>query len=73
VRITVYAEDGKTVLANGQAAGVGQAAIVRFQAAIAGSFYIKIEPLTTYLLGTDAVYGVSVVEVQEVFLPLVAR
>jgi hypothetical protein len=24
-------------------------------------------------LGTDAVYGVSVVEVQEVFLPLVAR
>jgi hypothetical protein len=73
VRITVYAEDGETVLANGQAAGVGQVAIVRFQAAVAGSFYIKIEPLTTYLLGTDAVYDVSVVEVQEVFLPLVAR
>jgi hypothetical protein len=73
VRITVYVEDGETVLANGQAAGVGQVAIVRFQAAVAGSFYIKIEPLTTYLLGTDAVYGVSVVEVQEVFLPLVAR
>jgi hypothetical protein len=73
VRITVYVEDGETVLANGQAAGVGQVAIVRFQTAVAGSFYIKIEPLTTYLLGTDAVYGVSVVEAQEVFLPLVAR
>jgi len=73
VRITVYAEDGETVLANGQAAGVGQVAIVRFQADVAGSFYIKIEPLTTYLLGTDAVYDVSVVEGQKVFLPLVAR
>jgi len=73
VRITVYAEDGETILANGQAAGLGQAAIVGFQAAFAGSYYIKIEPLTTYLLGTDAVYSVSVAEVQQVFLPLVTR
>ena len=73
VRITVYAEDGETILANGQADGVGQAAIVGFRAAIAGSYYIKIEPLTTFLLGTDAVYDVSVVEIQEIFLPMVAR
>jgi hypothetical protein len=73
VRITVYAEDGAAILANGQAAGVGQAANVSFQAAAAGSYYIKIEPLTTYLMGTDAEYGVLVVEVQQVFLPLVMR
>jgi hypothetical protein len=73
VRITVFTENGGTILANGQAAGVGQTAIVRFQAAAPGSYYIKIEPLTTNLLGTDAVYDVSVAEVQEVFLPLVAR
>ena len=73
VRITVYAADGTTTLANGQAAGVGQAASVRFQAAAAGSYYIKIVPLTTNLMGTEAVYDVSVVEVQEVFLPLVTR
>ena len=32
VSITVYPEDGETILASGQAAGVGQGAIVRFQA-----------------------------------------
>ena len=73
VRITVYAEDGSTVLANGQAAGVGQAASVVFQAAGAGTYFIKIEPLTANLFGTDALYDVSVYEIQEVFLPLVAR
>lgn len=73
VRITVYAEDGETILANGQAAGAGQAAIVSFRAPAAGSYYIKIDPLTTYLFGTDAVYGVSVFEINKAFLPLVAR
>jgi hypothetical protein len=52
---------------------LGQVASARFQAATAGSFYIKIEPLTTYLFGSDAVYEVSVVEVQKAFFPLVAR
>jgi hypothetical protein len=73
VRITVYAEDGQTIVANGQAAGVGEGVKIRFEAAVAGSYYIKIEPLTAYLMGTDAVYDVSVMEVQEVFLPLVGR
>ena len=67
------AEDGETILANGQAAGAGQAAIVSFRAPAAGSYYIKIDPLTTYLFGTDAVYGVSVFEINKAFLPLVAR
>ncbi len=73
VSITVYSENGETILANGQAAGVGQGALIRFQAAVAGSYYIKTEPLTPYLMGTDAVYGVRVSEVEEFFLPLVER
>jgi hypothetical protein len=73
VRITVYAGDGTTILANGQAGGVGLAATVPFQVAAPGSYYIKIEPLTPYLMGTEALYELSVVEIQEVFFPLVAR
>lgn len=73
VSITVYQEDGETIVASSQAAGVGQDAIVRFQAVIAGSYYIKIESLTPYLIGTEAFYGVRVSEVEDVFLPVVVR
>jgi hypothetical protein len=73
VKITVYSGDGETVLASGQAAGIGQTAFVRFQAAVAGAYYVKVEPLTPYLMGTEAVYGISVSEAKEVFLPLVGR
>jgi hypothetical protein len=73
VSITVYAGDGGTVLASGQAAGVAQRAFVHFQAAVAGSYYIKIEPLLPSLMGTDAVYGVRVSKAREIFLPLLGR
>ena len=72
VKITVYTEDGKTIVATGQAAGVGQDAFVRFQVA-AGRYSIKIEPLTPTLMGTDAVYSVEVSETKDIFLPLVSR
>jgi len=73
VRITVYAEDGETLLASDQSTEVGQGAIARFHAAVAGIYYIKIEPLTPYLMGTEAVYGIRVTNVKETFLPQVAR
>jgi hypothetical protein len=73
VNITVYAEDGETILATGQAAGIGQGASVRFQADDANCYYVNIEPLTPDLMGTEAIYIVSVTEVKESFLPLVAR
>ncbi len=72
VKITVYSQNGTTVLASGVAAGVGKDAIVIFQAA-AGSYYIKVEPLQTNLVGTDAIYAVTASEVALSFLPLVAR
>jgi murein DD-endopeptidase MepM/ murein hydrolase activator NlpD len=73
VRATVYADDGTTVVASGESPGVGQGAMVRFRQAAAGSYYIKIEPLSTTLFGTDAVYDVMVMELKEIFLPLVRR
>ena len=71
--MTVYRDDGETILASGQAAGVGYGTFMRFQADVTGVYFIKIEPLTPHLMGTDAMYGVSVVEVKEIFLPLVLR
>lgn len=73
VHITVYTEDGTTILASSQAAGVGQGAEVRFRPAAAGRYYIKVEPLVANLSGTDAVYRVMMSEKKEIFLPLVVR
>ena len=72
VSLTVYTDDGVTILTSGQAPGVGQGTAVRFQAA-AGSYYIKVEPLTPNLMGTDAVYSIKVSEAKEIFLPLLVR
>jgi hypothetical protein len=66
VSITVYPEDGQTILASGQAPGLGQSAFVRFQAS-AGIYYLKLEPLTPDLMGTNAVYRMRVSEVKEIF------
>jgi hypothetical protein len=73
VSISVYADDGETILANGQADGLGQGTIVHLPAAVAGSYYIKVEPLAADLMGTEAVYAVTVSEAKEVFLALVMR
>lgn len=71
-RITVYAENGTTILAIGQAGGIGQNASLRFHAA-AGRVYLKIEALIPTLMGTQAAYSLSVLEERQVFLPLVSR
>jgi len=73
VSITVFTADGATILTSGQAAGVGQGTAVRFRAAAAGSYYIKVDPLTPNLMGTDAVYSVSVSEANEILLPMLRR
>jgi hypothetical protein len=73
VSITVYSGDSKTILASNLAAGIGQGAAVRFKAVAAGSYYIKVDPLTPYLMGTNAVYAVMVSEAKDTFLPLVGR
>jgi hypothetical protein len=73
VNITIYAEDGTTVVAGGAAGGIGQNAVVRFQPDAPGRYYIIVNPLTENLMGTDAVYGIAVLESKEIFLPIVVR
>jgi hypothetical protein len=73
VSISVYAADGATLLASGSAPGVGQDVQVVFRNASAGVVTFKVVPLVENLIGTDAVYRVSVSEYNEVFLPLIAR
>jgi hypothetical protein len=72
VRITIYAENGVTLLAIGQAAGIGQDATLRFHAP-AGRYYLKVEALIPTLMGTEAVYSLSVLEAREIFLPMLGR
>jgi hypothetical protein len=69
VRITLYAEDGVTVLASSAAAGVGQHAALRYTAA-PGRYFIQFTPLANNLFGTDAVYSAAVYASKEIFLPL---
>lgn len=73
VRITVLAGNGSTVLASGQAAGIGMGAAVRFRPPAAGIYYVKVEPLTSNLIGTQAVYGMVVAEAKTVYMPLLGR
>lgn len=73
VRLTAYAADGQTILANGEAAGVAQGAALVFHAAASGIYYIKVEPLVPNLVGTNALYGIVVAERKPLFFPLVAR
>lgn len=73
VKITVYGGDGSTVLASGGSSGIGQGAGVRFQAETAGGYYIKVEPLTPNLFGTDAVYRIVAAQLREIFMPVMAR
>ncbi|PKO15425.1 MAG: hypothetical protein CVU39_10950 [Chloroflexi bacterium HGW-Chloroflexi-10] len=73
VRLTVYEEDGTTILASGAAAGIGQNASVILRQAAVGSYFIKVDPLQANLFGTGAVYRLMVSEAELVFLPLVQR
>ncbi len=73
VKITVYAQDGATIIASGAAAGIGQDAALRFQLEAAGRYYIQVAPLTEYLSGTDAVYSAAIFENKAVYLPMLIK
>lgn len=73
VWVTIYSSDGATVLASGEAGGLGQTVDVIFRAGAAGNYYVKVEPLTANLFGSEAVYGVVASEIKRVYLPQVMR
>jgi hypothetical protein len=72
-RITVYSGNGSTVMASSQAAEVGLGTALRFTPPSSGFYYVKVEPLTGNLMGTQAVYGIVIAEAKEVYLPLMGR
>jgi hypothetical protein len=73
VKITVYKDDGVTIIASGMAPGISQAANLVLEVDVADNYYVKIEPLVTNLNGTNAIYEISVSQVSVYFLPLVSR
>ncbi len=73
VKITVYKDDGVTLLASGMAPDIAQAANLVFKVDVADSYYVKIEPMVANLTGTNAVYEISVSQVSVNFLPLMSR
>ncbi|MCL4562081.1 MAG: peptidoglycan DD-metalloendopeptidase family protein [Chloroflexi bacterium] len=72
VRLTIFAENGETIVANGEADGVGQDARMAFPLET-GSYYVEVEPLLGNLFGTDAVYRLEMSEVEVMYLPLITR
>ena len=73
MRVTIYGDQGATLLASDQAGNASQDIMVRFQAVEAGAYFIKIEPLVPNLMGTDAVYSIRVAAAQDIFMPLTIR
>ncbi len=73
VRVTILAADGATVLAGGQAADVGFGTALRFRPPSSGIYYVRVEPLTAGLIGTQAVYGVVVAQAKTLYFPLLGR
>lgn len=73
VKVMLYREDGETVIANAEAPGLGQHTNVFLNIDNPGSYKIKIEPLMTNLMGTEALYQILVDDAKLIFLPIVVR
>jgi hypothetical protein len=73
VKVSIFWNDGTTVLAQGQADGVGENTVLLFRPDSTGIYYLKVEPLVANLAGTDAVYWIMTIKTRNIYLPLVAR
>jgi hypothetical protein len=73
VKITVYDEMGESEIVRGEAPGVGQATNVLLKMDVPGNLKIRVEGLVPHLVGTDAIYQLSINKVSVSFLPLINR
>ena len=73
VKISLYKDDGVTLLASGMAPGIAQTANLVFKVDVADNYYVKIEPLVANLVGTNAIYEISINQVNLSFFPLISR
>ena len=72
-KLTLYAEDGVTLVATGEASGIGTDIRMVRRIENPGRYYLKAEPLDENLVGTEAIYDMQILNVSVVFLPLVSR
>lgn len=73
LRVTVYAQDGTTVVASAVSPGFGQGTGLRLPSPAPGTYYARVEPFDPKLAGTGAEYGFVIFESRDVYLPIVAR
>lgn len=73
VKISIYEEDGETLVASGQASGIGFPTSTILWMESPGWLYVKIEPLVSQLMGTDASYNVRFDKVEVIYLPVLSR
>ncbi len=73
VKITVFDDVGEIEIVRGEAPGVGQATHVLLKMDSPGNLKIKVEGLVPHLVGTDAVYQISINQVSVTFLPLINK
>jgi murein DD-endopeptidase MepM/ murein hydrolase activator NlpD len=71
-RINLFAADGVTLLKQSAAPAIGQDAYLQYGLP-AGTYLFQIEPLTTTLQGTQAIYGLHLAPGRLMFLPVIAR
>ncbi|HSM23313.1 MAG TPA: peptidoglycan DD-metalloendopeptidase family protein, partial [Anaerolineaceae bacterium] len=72
-KITLLPDDEETILRQGTAMGAGMDSDLIFSVENTGAYFIKIEPLVANLVGTAAIYELSISEVELIYLPLVNR
>lgn len=73
VKMRLFAQDATSEVAATQATAAGENAYLRFTPPSGGVYYLQVEPLLPNLIGTQAVYRLSLWEVQDTFLPLISR
>ncbi len=73
VKISVYDESGEIKLGGGEALGIGQDTNTILKMENTGNYKLKVETLVPHLMGTNALYQLSVNQVSVLFLPLISR
>ena len=74
VKLSLYAPGNTTTpIATAQSGGVGQGVLLRWTAAAAGEYHLKIEPLRADLWGTQALYATWLGEPKTIYLPVMGK
>lgn len=73
VNITIFAADGTTVILDKPAGGVGFGNVFKFAPAAGGEYYLRLTPVNTNLMGTQARYSILVAKGYWIYVPLIGK